>query len=91
MCSLTVGGPPEAYSDTGAYASIEQILFPIHRGIFAFTGFTVIEPFVVYGPNRIGEEERRAYLTRYGQRLLGLDTAPLIASPNGVEFHPRTL
>ncbi|MGF1932764.1 NAD(P)H-dependent oxidoreductase, partial [Enterococcus casseliflavus] len=81
MCSLTVGGPAEAYTEAGAYASIEQILFPIHRGIFAFTGFMVIEPFVVYGPNRISEGARREQLKRYRARVLSLDTAPLIASP----------
>ncbi|MBX9647046.1 MAG: NAD(P)H-dependent oxidoreductase [Xanthobacteraceae bacterium] len=86
MCSLTVGGPAEVYSDVGVYVSIDQILFPIHRGVFAFTGFTVIEPFVVYGPNRIAEDERRTYLTRYRQRLLSLDTAPVLTSPIGADF-----
>jgi NAD(P)H dehydrogenase (quinone) len=86
MCSLTVGGPAEVYSEAGAYASIEAILFPIHRGVFQFTGFTVVEPFVVYGPNRIDEDERRAYLLRYRERLLGLDSAPAITVPSSADF-----
>lgn len=59
------------------------MLFPIHRGIFAFTGFAVVEPFVVYGPGRIGAAEREAYLDGYIERLLTLDTAPLLVSEKG--------
>ncbi|MGP0057908.1 MAG: NAD(P)H-dependent oxidoreductase [Beijerinckiaceae bacterium] len=79
MCALTVGGLEPVYSDVGVYAPVDQILFPVHRGIFDFTGFAVIEPFVVYGPNRITEEERRAYLERYRARVLNLDTLPVLA------------
>ncbi len=38
MCSVTVGGTLEVYCDGGVYGAIENILFPIHRGIFGFTG-----------------------------------------------------
>lgn len=81
MCSVTVGGPKEVYSERGVYAEVEDILFPIHRGIFGFTGFTVIEPFVVYGPNRISQDERKEYLDLYSSRLLNIDLARVIPSP----------
>lgn len=87
MCSLTVGGPAEVYSDVGAYAPIDQILFPIHRGVFAFTGFAVVEPFVVYGPNRIDQEARLDYLTRYRERVLNLNTASVMPAPNAADLH----
>lgn len=86
MCSMTVGGPAPVYTDNGIYGSIEAILHPIHRGIFGFTGFTVIEPFVVYAPKRLSDEERLAYLSRYRERVLGLDTAPIIANPNTADY-----
>lgn len=86
MCSLTAGGPEAAYSESGIYPSIEQILLPVHRGIFAFTGFTVIAPFVVYAPNRITPNERLAYLERYRYRLLNLDSAPTIAPPKTEDY-----
>ena len=41
----------------------------------------VIEPFVVYAPNRIEAGEREVYLARYRDRLLNLDQAPVIANP----------
>ena len=78
MCAVSVGGLEDVYSDDGVYAPIEDLLFPIHRGIFAFTGFSVIEPFVVYGPGRIGAAERETYLRDYVERLLTLDTAPIL-------------
>jgi NAD(P)H dehydrogenase (quinone) len=79
MCAVTVGGLAPVYSDAGAYGPIENILFPIHRGIFGFTGFSVIAPFVVYGPNRITLAERQDYLVRFRDRVLNLDTAPILS------------
>jgi NAD(P)H dehydrogenase (quinone) len=79
MCSVTTGGLPAVYSEAGHYPPINEVLLPIHLGIFAFTGFTVIEPFVVYGPNRVSEQERAAYLDRYRDRLLTLTSAPTLS------------
>lgn len=81
MCSVTVGGLAPAYSATGHYPPVGEILLPIHLGIFRFTGFDVVEPFVVYGPSRIGDDERRAYLARYSERIMTLGTAPLLDLP----------
>lgn len=86
MCSVTVGGPQPVYSQIGVYAPINDVLFPIHRGIFAFCGFTVIEPFVVYGPNRITQQERAAYLQRYRERILTLDRAPALPGIDSADY-----
>lgn len=86
MCSVTLGGDDQAYSEIGLYDSIENILFPIHRGIFGFVGLTVIEPFVVYAPGRIADADRRDYLSRYRHRLLNLASAPVIDMPNTEDY-----
>lgn len=91
MCSVTVGGPRDVYSGKGVYAEVEDILFPIHRGLFAFTGFSVIEPFVVYAPNRIGQAERQHHIDRYAQYLLNLDTARIIPSLKIADFEGGVL
>jgi NAD(P)H dehydrogenase (quinone) len=84
LCSVTVGGLEAAYSARGMYGSIDPILFPIQHGILAFTGFSVLEPFVVYGPNRVDANARRAYLAQYRARLLALDkTAGVPPLPYG--------
>jgi len=81
MCSVTIGGPASMYSAYGVNGPIDAILFPIHHGMLYFTGFTVIEPFLVHGPARISQDERIAHLTRYRERVLGLASAPTIAYP----------
>ena len=86
MCSVTVGAPEPVYTDQGVYGPMDAILYPIHRGIFEFTGLTVIEPFVVYGPNRIEATARAAALLRYRNRMLSLDTAPTLPSLDMTEF-----
>jgi NAD(P)H dehydrogenase (quinone) len=86
MCSVTVGGPPTVYSERGINGPIDSILFPINHGILGFTGFTVVESFVVYAPGRIGDEERVAHLRRYRDRVLGLHSAPVIAIPRTADY-----
>ena len=78
MCSVTVGGSAEAYSAVGAYGPLETILFPISHGILSFVGFTVVEPFVIHAPARMGANDRLACLARYRERVLNIATAPTI-------------
>jgi NAD(P)H dehydrogenase (quinone) len=75
LCSLTVGGHKTMYEPGGHYAPVEQILYPLHHGLLGFTGFSVLEPFVVYGPNRMSYLDRQEQLARYRARLLSLDPA----------------
>ena len=86
MCALTTGGGPPIYSEHGLNGQIGAILFPINHGILYFTGFTVIEPFVVYGPVRKTDEERAAELHRYRKRVLTLETAPTISYPKLADY-----
>lgn len=66
---------------------METILYPVNHGTFAFTGMTVLQPFVAYGPGRASEEERAAELDRYAQYLGNLNTvtSASIASGNSVQ------
>jgi NAD(P)H dehydrogenase (quinone) len=81
MCSITIGGPASLYSAQGLNGPIASTLFPIHHGMLSFTGFTVVEPFIVHAPARVGQDERTAHLRRYRDRVLGLLTAPTINYP----------
>src|SRR4029079_11112727 len=81
MCSVTIGGPETLYSPRGLNGSTESILFPIHHGMLYFTGFTVVEPFIVHAPARIGAFERATQLECYRKRVRTLSTAPTIAYP----------
>jgi NAD(P)H dehydrogenase (quinone) len=86
MCSVTVGGPWEVYSDRGVYADVEDLLFPVHRGTLGFVGFSVIEPFVTYAPNRINADERFQYLAQYERHLLNLDTLRVLPMPEMTNY-----
>ena len=86
---MAAGGPATIYSETGLNGDIRQILFPINHGIFAFTGFTVVEPFLVHSPVRISAEDRAAHLERYEQRLLGLMDAPVIRYPKLADYDEK--
>lgn len=81
MCAVTIGGLPPIYSEHGLNGPIASILFPINHGILYFTGFTVVEPFLVHAPARISSEQRAAHLDSYRQRVLRLFSSPTIAYP----------
>ncbi len=89
MCALTIGGPPPIYSEHGLNGPIDAILFPINHGMLYFTGFTVIEPFLVHAPVRVSDDERAAYLARYRERVLQLDTAPTLEYPKLADYDER--
>ena len=86
MCSVTIGGPPPIYSDRGLNGPLAAILFPINPGMLYFTGFTVIEPFLVHAPARLADAERVAHFARYRDRVLALAAAPTIAFPKLADY-----
>jgi NAD(P)H dehydrogenase (quinone) len=88
MCSLTIGGPASLYSANGLNGSTASILFPINHGMLYFTGFSVVEPFIVHAPVRIDDTKRGAELDRYRHRVLGLFDAPTINYPKLADYGP---
>jgi len=86
MCALTIGGPAGAYSPEGMNGPLEDMLRPIHHGILGFVGFTVIEPFAVHAPARIGEAERAEHLARYRARVLELQAAPILPRMRSADY-----
>ena len=82
MLCITTGTASTLYEPDGIDGELLHVLWPIHNGILAYTGFTVLPPFVAWMPGRVEAGERAAYLTAYGERLAALDAAaPLF-------FHP---
>ncbi len=86
MCSVTVGGPAAAYSESGIYGPLSTILFPINHGILSFVGFTVVEPFVVYEPARLTREARLQHIARYREVVLNLYAAPTLPGPSTADY-----
>jgi len=84
MLSLTTGTADTLYAPNGIDGDLHHILWPIHNGILAYTGFTVLPPFAAWMPAQVSSEQRQSYLDQYADRLLQLDDLePLF-------FHPKT-
>jgi NAD(P)H dehydrogenase (quinone) len=86
MCSITIGGPALAYTDSGIYGPMDRVLFPIHHGILAFVGLAVVEPFLVHEPARLTADERGAHLARYRERVLGVRAATVMPRTCTAEY-----
>jgi len=74
MLSLTTGGFQSSYVTGGEEGAILAILRPIHRGIFQFTGFSVLAPAIHYGPARVEESMRGQWLDEWAQRLRAIES-----------------
>jgi NAD(P)H dehydrogenase (quinone) len=91
MLSLTIGGPATLYADDGLNGALDGILFPIQHGMLYFTGFSVVEPFVVHAPARMTDAERAAEFARYHDRVLRLGAAPTLSYPKLADYDERYL
>lgn len=92
MLSITTGANAGAFTADGIHGQIDSFLYPIHHGVFRFTGFDVLPPFLAYGINRGGAEARAEILAAYRQRMRTLfSTAPLPYPSRQTEFDLNTL
>ncbi len=71
---MTTGGPEQTYAEGGGNGNIDTILFPIHHGMFYFTGMTVLAPFISWGPARMIDKERLNELERLKSYLEKMDS-----------------
>lgn len=72
MVAATTGTSADTYAPDGIDGDVLSILWPIHNGLFRYTGFDVLQPFIAYMPDRVGPGERVNYLEAYRERLLTL-------------------
>jgi NAD(P)H dehydrogenase (quinone) len=82
MLCITTGTASTLYEPNGIDGDLHHVLWPIHNGLLAYTGFTVLPPFAAWMPGRVSAEQRRNYLDEYAERLIGIERQqPLF-------FHP---
>jgi NAD(P)H dehydrogenase (quinone) len=79
LLSLTTGGPEAAYLEDGFNGDLNAMLRPMQRGMLKFTGFSVLQPQVVYGPVRVDDAQRRVWLAQWAQRLRAIESEAAIA------------
>lgn len=78
MLSITASAPEAAFATDGRSGDMERVLWPIHAGILALCGYSVLPPFIAHGIPFVGAEAMQAEVDRFRQRLLDIETtAPL--------------
>lgn len=63
LLGVVTGGTARRFSETGAYGSIEQVLWPTQHCMIEYLGLTTPEPYVAYAAPRVSAEARQDYLT----------------------------
>lgn len=92
MLCITTGTAGSLYEPNGIDGDLHHVLWPIHNGMLAYTGFTVLPPFAAWMPARVSAEERQAYLDAFAERLRSLDsTEPLFFHPWSDYDHSQRL
>ena len=82
MLSITTGTADTLYEPNGIDGDLHHVLWPIHNGMLAYMGFTVLPPIASWMPAAVSAEQRGQYLEDYARRLESLDEVePLY-------FHP---
>ncbi|MGI9309579.1 MAG: hypothetical protein ACR2P6_09965, partial [Gammaproteobacteria bacterium] len=52
---------------------MERVLWPIHGGVLALVGYSVLPPFIAHGIPFVGDEAMQAELERYREYLRNID------------------
>jgi len=73
MLSVTASAPELAFAPDGRNGDMERVLWPIHAGLLALCGYSVMPPFIAHGIPFVGEEAMVGEVGRYRSHLLGLD------------------
>src|SRR5262245_47615008 len=84
MLCVTTGTASTLYEPSGIDGDLLHVLWPIHNGILAYTGFTVLPPVAAAMPGKVSADERRGDLAALSERLKDIDASePLF-------FHPMS-
>ena len=86
MLSVTIGGQAHMFASDGIHGPINDMLKPVLQGTLAYTGMTVLPPFVAWHVPYISPEARTAMLQDYRQHLVRLDEATPLVFPSLDQF-----
>ncbi|XP_025747037.1 ribosyldihydronicotinamide dehydrogenase [quinone] isoform X1 [Callorhinus ursinus] len=69
LLSLTTGSTAEMYTRTGISGDFRYFLWPLQHGALHFCGFKILAPQMSFAPEIASEEERKAMVASWAQRL----------------------
>lgn len=83
MVTLTLGGREHMLdSDAAIHGRLKDMLKPLLQGTLAYTGMTVLPPFVAWHVPYVDDATRAGYLDDYAERLGNLDNLTPLAFPS---------
>jgi NAD(P)H dehydrogenase (quinone) len=86
MLACTMGGQAHMVGEEGIHGELALMLRPLLRGTLAYTGMSVLPPFVAHHVPYISDEQRRSLLENYRARLQTLDQQAPLAFPSMNDF-----
>jgi NAD(P)H dehydrogenase (quinone) len=89
MLAITVGGQPHMLVDGGIHGDLNDMLRPILWGTLAYTGMSVLPPFVAHHVPYITPEARAVMLDEYREHLRALDGLAPLTFPSMSDFDDR--
>ncbi|WP_411719682.1 NAD(P)H-dependent oxidoreductase [Mycetocola sp.] len=69
LLGVSTGGTKARFSESGAYGTIDQVLWPTQHCMIEYMGLSAAAPFVAYASPRVSAEEREAYLREWAVRV----------------------
>ncbi|MEU6644892.1 NAD(P)H-dependent oxidoreductase [Saccharomonospora sp. NPDC046836] len=74
MVVTTIGAREASFGPRGIHGELHDVLFPVHHGIFWYTGMSVLPPVAVYGADRATGADFTLAAQHLRQRLAALPT-----------------
>ena len=81
LACVTTGADQASFAADGINGDIHLLLMPLLRGVFGFTGMTVLPPFIGYSVPYISEQNRHQMMTDYSKYLAELDLLTPLEMP----------
>ena len=73
LVTVTLGGRDHMFGNDAIHGPLEDMLRPILRGTLAYTGMSVLPPFVAWHVPYISNDARQDFLRQYQDRLQHLE------------------
>lgn len=89
LLTLTLGGRDHMFGPGAIHGPLEDMLRPVLRGTLAYTGMTVLPPFVAWHVPYVSDEVRAGYLQAYQARLAGIEQDEALVFPRLDQFDAR--
>lgn len=91
MLAITIGGQEHMFGPDSIHGPLENMLNPLLRGTLAYSGLSVLPPFVGWHVPYISEDARKNILFSYEERLRNIDSLRPLTFPVLSDFDKNLL